>query len=329
MPPIQKIAKERPSLAQGYGKRLAIHALSLLAALAVSSSLPPEFMTTARRAALFLCTYAGLIALLPHTIKRRGLDIIPVLAGLGPAVAFIFSGAPWQLVFLWAGIAALLSRLLFFRNRMKSALLLLPVLSLALISFGLDLQPLSPISFPLCCAVTALAAWLGSRALRSMSRLEAIQDNPILQDKGKRRRIMDYYKQLHDLEAKITETPMELHRHITSMSDDGKAMLTFMVHTPAVFPSGERFLTRYLPKALELIDTHMDLLADQQAEGAADQEADAQAKPDSQVARSAELIARLAQAFQDQLKTLRDDKNINIDADLAVLDKLLKMDGQG
>ena len=45
------------------------------------------------------------------------------------------------------------------------------------------------------------------------------------------------------------------------------------------------------------------------------------------LARSLDILKRLDKAFKDRVIALRSNKKLDFSADLAVLDKLLKMDG--
>lgn len=311
-------SKSAATLAQRHGKRLLSHALSLLAAGAVVASLPAELAAPARQAALFLGAYAGFLNLFPHDFTRSAAYLIPILAGVGPAVGFIISGAPWQLTPLWAGLAALVCRLLYRHGQLADVATVLPITLLGLIGFGLDLVALSPMALPMWFAFFGLAAWLGCRSLRSLGKYKALAENPVFKDKAKRQRIMDYSAAIHDLEAKIAETPPDMHPYIGGISDSAKAIIDLMVTRPRNFSDGDLFLARYLAAALRLVEEHTALLADHAGQDAALSAAS--------LARSLDILKRLDNAFKDRLMDLRDNKKLDFEADLAVLDKLLKMD---
>lgn len=316
----RKAAADKP-FAQRHGKRLAIHALGLLAGLAMTLSLPQELTTPSRQTALFLCTYAGVICLIPRDFTLCAEQIIPMLAGLGPALAFVFTGAPWQLTPLWVGLAALLCRLIQQRGHLSGEALLAPVILLALVSFGLDLVALSKIAFPFWPAVFGLAAWLGARSLRSLEKYQALARNPVLKDKAKRQRVLDYTALIHDLEGKIAETPLDMHPYIGGMADAARAIIDLMVLRPNTFSEGDQFLARYLAPALRLIEEHALLLADYADEANP-------TAPNHPLARSRDILERLLKAFKDRLLAMNTDKKLDFQADLAVLDTLLKMDGR-
>ena len=307
--------------AQRHGKRLAIHVFGLLAGLAMTLSLPQELTAPSRQTALFLCAYAGVICLIPRDFTLCAERIIPMLAGLGPALAFAFTGAPWQITPLWVGLAALLCRLIQQGGRLSGEALLLPVILLALVSFGLDLASLSKIAFPFWPAIFGLAGWLGARALRSLEKYQALAQNPVLKDKAKRRRVMDYTALIHNLEGKIAETPLDIHPHIGGIADSARAIIDLMVIRPRVFSEGDQFLARYLAPALRLVEEHAALLADY----AGETEPPA---PDHPLSRSRDILERLLKAFKDRLSAMNTDKKLDFQADLAVLDTLLKMDGR-
>lgn len=318
-PPPKPAPDPAGSFPQRHGKRLAIHAVSLLAASAAVISLPPEAATPARQVALFLGVYAGGLNTFPLTFTRTAAHIIPILAGLGPAIGFILSGAPWQLTPLWIGLTAMLCRLIHTQGRLADVATLLPITLLALLGFGLDLAPLAAAPLPLWFAVFGLAAWLGARSLRSLDKYLLLAENPVFKDKAKRRRILDYSAAIQNLEAKITETPQDLHPHIGSIADSARAIIDLMVIEPRNFSDGDLFLARYLDPALRLIEEHNTLAADCAAADHAD--------PNHPLARSLDILKRLDNAFKNQAAALRSHKNLNFNADLAVLDKLLKMDG--
>ena len=301
-----------------HGKRLLIHGLGLTAALAVTMSLPGEGNGPARQAALFLCTYAGILNLLPLDFTFSGLHIIPIAAGLGPAIAFVVLGAPWPLLPLWMGITATICRLAHKRGQLSDIATLLPITTLAMIAFGLDLAALSPVGLPWWMAIFGLAAWLGSRSMRSLEKYLLLAENPVFKDKAKRRRIMDYSTTVNALEGKITETPQDMHIHIGGISDSARAIIDLMVTDPRTFAQADLFLARYLAPALRLIEDHMTLTADYAGHDTT--------APNHPLARSLETITRLDNAFKQQLIAMRTNKTLDFNADLAVLDKLLKMD---
>ncbi len=303
---------------QRHGKRLLSHALSLLAASGTVASLPPELAAPARQAALFLGAYAGVLNLFPHDFTRSAAYIIPILAGVGPALGFILSGAPWQLTPLWAGLAAVICRLVHKRGQLADVATVLPITLLGLIGFGLDLVALSPIALPLWFAFFGLAAWLGCRSLRSLDKYNALAANPVLKDNAKRQRIMGYSAAIGDLEAKIAETPLEMHPYISGISDSAKSIINLMVARPRNFSDGDLFLARYLAAALRLVEEHTALMADYAGQDAATSTAP--------LARGLDILKRLDTVFKDRLMALRGDKKLDFEADLAVLDKLLKMD---
>ena len=317
--PDRDVNADKPFM-QRQGKRLVIHAFGLLAGLAMTLSLPQELTSHARQTALFLCTYAGVLCLVPRDFSLCAERIIPMLAGLGPALAFIFTGAPWQLTPLWVGLAALLCRLIQQRGRLSGETRLLPVILLALVSFGLDLAALSKIAFPFWPAVFGLAAWLGARSLRSLEKYRVLAQNPVLKDKAKRQRIMDYTALIHDLEGKIAETPLDMHPYIGGMADAARAIIDLMVTRPRTCSEGDQVLARYLAPALRLVEERAALLADHAGETTPP-------APGHPLAHSRDILERLLKAFKDRLLTMNTDKKLDFQADLAVLDTLLKMDG--
>ena len=304
---------------QRHGKRLAIHAIGLLAASGATVSLSAELASPARQVALFLGVYSGVLNFFPRDFTKSPAHIIPILAGLGPAIGFIVSGTPWQLTPLWAGLTAMLCRLMHTHGRLADVTAVLPVTLLALIGFGLDLTAISGAPLPLWFAVFGLAAWLGARSLRSLDKYLLLAENPVFKDKAKRRRIMDYSKAVHDLEAKITETPLDMHPYIGGISDSARAIIDLMVIEPRNFSDGDLFLTRYLNAALRLVEEHNALAADYAGQNIADS--------NHPLARSLDILKRLDKAFKDRVIALRSNKKLDFSADLAVLDKLLKMDG--
>lgn len=310
----------KKSFAQCHGKRLGIHALGMLAGMIATLLLPAEMATPSRQAALFLCAYAGTLNLIPREFTFSATYTIPLLSGVGPAAGFIFSGEPWQLTPLWAGLSALICRMICQRKQLSDVATVLPITLLALVSFGLDLSALSKIAFPFWFAIFGLSAWLGCRSLRSLEKYRALADNPVLKDKAKRQRIMNYTDTIRKLEAKRTETSLEMHPYIGAISDSARAIIDRMVIEPRHFSEGDLFLARYLAPALRLIEEHTALQADY-----AGQKPDAANHP---LTRSRDILERLERAFKDQLVGMRTSKRLDFQADLTVLDKLLKMDGR-
>ena len=306
---------------QRHGQRLVRHIIGLLAGLAMALPLPEELAAPSRQAALFICTYAGVLALIPSRFTLGAEQIIPMLAGLGPALAFIFTGVPWQITPLWIGLTALLCRFIHQRGQLPEAVALTPLSLLALLVFGLDLSGLSKIAFPFWPVFFGLAAWLGARSLRSLEKYQALVKNPVLKDKDKRRRLMEYTALIHELESKIAETPLDMHPYIGGIADAASAIIDLMVSRPRTFATGDQFLARYLAAALRLIDEHTGLAADYAGQTPA-------TDTGHPLTRSRDILERLLKVFNDHLKAMKADKKLDFQADLAVLDILLKMDGR-
>ena len=110
-----------------------------------------------------------------------------------------------------------------------------------------------------------------------------------------------------------------MHPYIGGISDSARAIIDLMVIEPRNFSDGDMFLARYLAAALRLVEEHNSLAADYAGQDSA--------SPDHPLARSLDILKRLDKAFKDRLIALRGNKKMDFNADLAVLDKLLKMDG--
>jgi hypothetical protein len=307
---------------QRHGKRLLIHALALVAAGCTAVSLPEANLAPAHQVILFLCTYVGILNLIPHDFTWSGAYILPILAGLVPALTFVVSGTPWQITPVWIGLTAMLCRLIHKQSRLADVAPVLPVTVLALVGFALELAALSPITLPLWFGVFGLAVWLGRRALLALDKYNLLADNPVYKDKTKRQRLTDYSATISNLEAKITETPQHLHPYISSISESARSIIDFMVIKPRNFSDGDLFLARYLEATLHLIDEHILIAADY----ATQSKQNHKARSACPLNRNLDVLKCLDKAFKDRLNALCVDKKLDSQANLAVLDKLLKMD---
>lgn len=113
-----------------------------------------------------------------------------------------------------------------------------------------------------------------------------------------------YTALIHDLESKLTETPLDMHPYISGIADAASAIINLMVSQPRTFATGDQFLARYLAVALRLIEEHTGLAADYAAQGPS-------TGPDHPLTRSLSTLDRLLKAFKDHLRAMNTDKELD------------------
>lgn len=131
-------------------------------------------------------------------------------------------------------------------------------------------------------------------------------------------RINGYTALAEQLSVKALSLPDELRDFVERIAQAAEGILLCMRKDPQDVASGDRFLSRYLKAAHTVVDEY-DRLSRQ---GGAHQSVS------TALARSNDLLARLAAAFVEEHAALLRNDTVNFTAELNVLDTLLKMDGK-
>ncbi len=128
----------------------------------------------------------------------------------------------------------------------------------------------------------------------------------------------EFYDSLRSLSAKAEDMPQDLRPHISGLCKSGRKILECMQKDQLGVNNGTRFLTRYLKAAHTVVDEFIRL-SDDKTPGA---------ETVGVLARSKDLILRLEQAFDAEYEAILKNEAMSLNAELSVLDTLLKMDGR-
>ncbi|MDR2893547.1 MAG: 5-bromo-4-chloroindolyl phosphate hydrolysis family protein [Deltaproteobacteria bacterium] len=127
-----------------------------------------------------------------------------------------------------------------------------------------------------------------------------------------------FRKSVSQLLNKRGKLPDPLQKHLNALFLSTGGIITCMSEDPEDVPSGTRFLNRYLPAVHKVIDEYARLAGDGQAHANLKEALD----------RTEEVLERMVTAFHEEHGNLLRNDAMRFNADLNVLDKLLKMDGR-
>ncbi len=131
-------------------------------------------------------------------------------------------------------------------------------------------------------------------------------------------RMAGYEDAARQLLFKKTSLPVELTRHVESIVASALGIVECMRKDPADVPVGHKFLGRYLQATHRVVDEYVRLAA----------ENNGQEDVAAALARSGEILERMATAFADERKNMLQNDAINYTAELNALDAMLKMRGK-
>lgn len=157
---------------------------------------------------------------------------------------------------------------------------------------------------------TALLKALNSRAAARAASGRADND-----DAG---RMAGYEDAARQLLLKKESLPARLQRHVEDIAAAALGIVECMRGDPADVPAGHKFLGRYLSAVHRVVDEYVRLAA----ENAGQEDVKAA------LARSGEILERMATAFADERKSMLQNDAINYTAELNALDAMLKMRGK-
>lgn len=288
-------------------KRAGLHFLALVAAAVLADG--------NNRLEEFFFLYLGVICLLPRGFSpRRNSHIFPGATALGQLALTLLMGYPLPLAVFLAGTQSWLQRAVIRRFRLGLDWLPAPFL------LGFFVQaargPDAPLAFFGLTFVCGLGAYYAARALdkRKQASLEA----KARAKAGAASPYAHFYLSADELEDKARALPEGLQTRVADIALYGRNILDAMSQDQAYAQPGARFLGRYLPAGHKIVDEYIRL--GKEGRGHQDIEAVLGGVDD--------ILERLAQAFQQERGSLLRNDAMQLDAELKVLDKLLKMDGR-
>ncbi|MBO4301116.1 MAG: 5-bromo-4-chloroindolyl phosphate hydrolysis family protein [Desulfovibrio sp.] len=131
-------------------------------------------------------------------------------------------------------------------------------------------------------------------------------------------RMAEYEDSARKLLLKTTGLPVELKRHVEGIATSALGIVEGMRQDPADMPGGHKFLGRYLPATHRVVDEYVRLAAENSG----------QEDVTAALARSGEILERMAVAFADERTSMLQNDAINYTAELNALDTMLKMRGK-
>lgn len=137
-------------------------------------------------------------------------------------------------------------------------------------------------------------------------------------DKALVARLQGYEQLAQKAVEKSYGLPPEMQVQVRGIARATDNIITCMKEDPQDVNPGDKFLSRYLNSVQTVIDEHIRLAA----------QTDAQNTVADTLQQSRELLARLEKAFVEEHAKLLQNDTVNYTAELNVLDKLLKMDGK-
>ncbi|MDR0466138.1 MAG: 5-bromo-4-chloroindolyl phosphate hydrolysis family protein [Deltaproteobacteria bacterium] len=286
--------------------RLGFHAAALLAALLLGQGEIPDCFRA----------YIGLLCLFPSNLARREPSaLFPSAIGLGQLAVLLFQGGftPGQALFV-AGVQSWLLGAIIRRFRLGMNWLVFPLLLLGAVGEMSNIFPF--FSFALAVIGGAGAYACGAWFVRWKERTAAVvaAPEPAPETQGE---FDEFWASLALLREKNTLLSPALREHTEALARAAGDILACMRDDVNIRPAGARFLTRYLPAAHVILDEHLRLSAS--VEHAHVQES---------LESGANMLKRLAVAFREEHGHLLRDDIMRFNAEMTILDKLLKIDGR-
>ncbi|MDL2279615.1 5-bromo-4-chloroindolyl phosphate hydrolysis family protein [Desulfovibrio sp. OttesenSCG-928-G11] len=272
-------------------------------------------------AALFVTAFFGFFLLLPARRPQNAGEAVPLATGLCLCLVWTALALPWQYTLIWGACAGFLTRFFAARGRLGLEFSALPFLLLGVFSYYAGLEGAGGLSAPVwSLPLFSLAGWafLELPKLKSRRR-QAAADRGKERDAALTGKLGDWQQSARLLDEKAGALPPGVRARVKGIADGTRKIVAAMAEDPGDVPAGERFLARYLVAAHSVVDEYLRLAKD----SAASQEIVAA------LIRAEQSLAALDQAFaEERVRLLRND-TMSFRAELAALDKLLKMDGRG
>jgi hypothetical protein len=290
----------------GLARRLGFHAAALLCALLLSQG----------EAWDSFCAYIGLLCLIPSGFVLGELCFLfPTAIGLGYLFPlWVWGDFPLAQALFVAGLQSWLLGAIIRRFSLGSNWLVFPFLLVGAVGALQDTFPFSSFVFATLCgtAAYACAAWYVRG--REQAKAEAAKQAAPLKKRGE---FAEFGTSLALLRKKKKRLAPELHGHTDTLVRAAGDILACMRENLNTRPAGTRFLTRYLPAAHIILDEHIRL-----------RESVGHAHVQKSLESGALMLERLAVAFQTEHGHLLRDDTMHFNAEITMLDKLLKMDGR-
>lgn len=271
--------------------------------------------------ALFIASFFGFFLLLPARRPQNAGEAVPLVTGLCLCAAWSVFGLPWQYTLIWGACAGFLTRFFAARGRLGLEFSALPFLLLGVLSYYAGLEGAGGVSAPVwSLPLFSLAGWVFLELPKlKLRRRQAAADKGKEKDAALTGKLGAWQESALLLDEKSVELPPGVRLRVKGIAEGTRKIVAAMAEDPGDVPAGERFLARYLVAAHSVVDEYLRLAKD----SAASQDIVAA------LIRAEQSLAALDQAFaEERVRLLRND-TMSFRAQLAALDKLLKMDGRG
>ncbi|MDR0563733.1 MAG: 5-bromo-4-chloroindolyl phosphate hydrolysis family protein [Azoarcus sp.] len=323
--PALKTAAER---LKQFGVRALVHLFSLIIAIfVVDSGNAPADANLFEMVAFFVSfkfsVYIGLICLVPDKPENRADWVIPSGAGIALLAAFALLGVPIGHSFIWGGAATWLIRFLRRKAKFNWELAVLPWLVISLFASHANEHVLGDMGLflllPVFLAISALGWAVTTFYIFFRTRIKERSLTP--QEIAARdviSKIEEFKSSAAALQNKVRQLPEQIRKPVNGIVEGTNKILSCMRDDPNDVTPGERFLSRYLKASHGLVDEYARL----SSQGVL------QPPVIETLAKSESMLHRLNQAFEAEHAHLLTNDTLDFNADLNVLDKLLKIDGR-
>lgn len=281
----------------------------------------PSSLDEASLVALFVTAFFGFFLLLPARRPQNAGEAVPLVTGLCLCLAWTVLGLPWQYTLIWGACAGFLTRFFAARGRLGLEFSALPFLLLGVFSYYAGLEGAGGLSAPVwSLPLFSLAGWVFLELPKlKVRRQQAAAQKRQEKDTALTGKLKDWQESALLLDQKAGSLPPGVRARVKGIAEGTRKIVKAMAEDPGDVPAGERFLARYLVAAHSVVDEYLRLAKD----SAASQDIVAA------LIRAEQSLAALDQAFaEERVRLLRND-TMSFRAELAALDKLLKMDGRG
>lgn len=316
--PLSDLAAKAGGFLGGLGRRALITLCCLIGASIAGATFTQEAGLPAPSSFwLFLSAFIGLVALIPARLPRSPDEALP--PACGAALCFFWSlvGMPWQFTLIWGGCAAFACLALLRKGNLGLSWSALPALLIGLYGYFSGLASGTSKGAPLWTFVLPLLAAWGAQRLRALR--HARRPRPAgAPDPALAVFCDEYAASAHLLREKTAQLPPGPRPRVHGIADGAEKILHCMASDPADIAGGKRFLARYLKAAHNVVDDYIRLMP----------EADRQNEAAATLAQAERALAGLEKAFADEHSALLRNDAANLEAELKVLDTLLKMDGK-
>ena len=175
---------------------------------------------------------------------------------------------------------------------------------------------LKPVPLLITAAISALAYFAGSKVFKGET-IE-VEEKVSTGNEDVDRQIEDGRRRLAKLQASNDQLPdPEISRQLDRMKKAGDAILGELEKNPAHYTEVRRFMNYFLPTAEKLVDGYVTL-----------SKSPAKGENITSAMRTVEnSLGMIADAFEKQLDSLFKDQSFDLEADVSVLETLLKSDG--